>query len=271
LALSRRRLPSLLRDPGGGVPKTLCVLWGARARFPRSQQYYEGATTSHPRICGHLWVRFRSPPDPSCFVFARSAPARSKVPSRPGLCAYRPPESPASLVWTQMGSLRSPAILPVPVLRSSTPVEPTCPRHVGRIDAAPALRTTKASATAFRGSLTQLRHPLSYASHFVLPLTRKARFRLAGSPLPGGRPVTRVLRARRLPLIETRITSIIWLHNVRAPAPVFVGFSRLRNPAGPPAARRRFCPRTTGCFRRTPFPPRGCDRAHRSWLLSTAS
>ena len=39
----------------------------------------------------------------------------------------------------------------------------------------------------FRGSFTQLRHPLTYASRFVLPLTRKARFRLAGWPLPGGR------------------------------------------------------------------------------------
>ena len=30
------------------------------------------------------------------------------------------------------------------------------------------------------GSITQLQHLLSYASHFVLPLTRKAGFRLAG-------------------------------------------------------------------------------------------
>src|SRR5215468_8229601 len=39
----------------------------------------------------------------------------------------------------------------------------------------------------FWGSLTQLRHTLTYAPRFVLPLTRKARFRLAGWPLPGGR------------------------------------------------------------------------------------
>jgi hypothetical protein len=42
-------------------------------------------------------------------------------------------------------------ILPVPLLRSSTPVEPTCPRHLGHIDAAPALRTAKASAIAISG------------------------------------------------------------------------------------------------------------------------
>jgi hypothetical protein len=42
-------------------------------------------------------------------------------------------------------------ILPVPLLRSSTPVEPMCPRHVGHIDAAHALRTAKASAIAISG------------------------------------------------------------------------------------------------------------------------
>ena len=158
-----------------------------RARFPRSQRYYEGATTSHPRICGHLWIRFRSPSDPSYFRVRRSAPARSEVPSRPGLCVCRPPEFPASSCGREWDLSGLQAILPVPLLRSSTPVEPTCPRHLGHIDAAPALRTTKASAIAFRGSLTQLQHPLSYASRFVLPLTRKAGFRLAGWPLPGGR------------------------------------------------------------------------------------
>ena len=43
------------------------------------------------------------------------------------------------------------AILPVPLLRSSTPVEPMCPRHLGHIDAAHALRTAKASAIAISG------------------------------------------------------------------------------------------------------------------------
>ena len=43
------------------------------------------------------------------------------------------------------------AILPVPLLRSSTPVESMCPRHLGHIDAAPATHTTKASAIAISG------------------------------------------------------------------------------------------------------------------------
>jgi hypothetical protein len=94
LVLSTRRLPSLVRVPASPVP--------------RCHQYYEGATTSRSRICGHLWIRFRSPPDPSCFRVRRSAPARSEVPSRPGLWGCRSPAFPASFVWTQMGSLRSP-------------------------------------------------------------------------------------------------------------------------------------------------------------------
>jgi len=46
--------------------------------------------------------------------------------------------------------------------------------------------TTKASALADFGANPQLRHLLPYASRFALPLARKARFRPAGSPLPGG-------------------------------------------------------------------------------------
>ena len=59
MALSARRLPSLLRVPASPVP--------------RSQRYYEGATTSHLRISGHLLVRFHCPRDPpsSCSL-ARS-------------------------------------------------------------------------------------------------------------------------------------------------------------------------------------------------------
>jgi hypothetical protein len=44
------------------------------------------------------------------------------------------------------------AILPVPLLRSPTPVEPMYPHHVGYIDAAPATHTAKASAIADFGA-----------------------------------------------------------------------------------------------------------------------
>ena len=44
------------------------------------------------------------------------------------------------------------AILPVPLLRSSTPAEPMSPCHIGYIDAAPATHTTKASTRADFGA-----------------------------------------------------------------------------------------------------------------------
>jgi hypothetical protein len=49
------------------------------------------------------------------------------------------------------------------------------------------------------------------------------------------------------------------------------GGSLVRNPACPHAAHRRSFPSTTACFRHKPFPPIRPDRAHTSWLLSTAS
>src|SRR2546426_1782678 len=72
------------------------------------------------------------------------------------------------------------AFHPVPLLRSRTPVEPTCPHRDGRVDAAPAALTAKASAMADFGANTQLRHLLPYASRMALPPSCKACFRLAG-------------------------------------------------------------------------------------------
>jgi hypothetical protein len=173
MALFARRLPSLLRVPASPVP--------------RSRRYYEGATTSRLRIYGRLLVRFRSPCDPPSFVSRRSAPGRSEVPPGPGPLLV--PAAPVSgclargRKWDLSGLQ---AIRPVPLLRSGTPVEPTCPRHAGHVDAAPAGWTAKASAILDFGANTQLRHPLPYASRVTLPHTCKARFRLTGWPLPGG-------------------------------------------------------------------------------------
>ena len=92
MVLSSRRLPSLLRVPASPVP--------------RSQRYYEGATTSHPLIPGRLLVRSRSPHDPPVFVLARALPEGWRFPSRPGLVLPVAPR-PAARVWTRVGSLRS--------------------------------------------------------------------------------------------------------------------------------------------------------------------
>src|SRR3982074_3225897 len=120
MALPARRLPSLPRVPASPVP--------------RSRRYYEGATTSHPRIYGHSLVHPRSPRDPSSFVFAVALPEGRR--SLPGLalCWCRRPISgllSRGREWDISDDTRT---LPPPLLRSGTPVEPTCPRHVGHVE-----------------------------------------------------------------------------------------------------------------------------------------
>src|SRR6266567_3892456 len=154
-----------------------------RARFPHSRQYYEGATTSHPRIHGHLLVRFRCPRDPPAFVLACGAPGSSGGLSRAR--AFVPPAAPSS------GSLHVDANGISQVFRRSflclcSAPRPRSNRHalanlVGHVGAAPAGWTAKASAISDFGANTQLQHLLPYASRMSLPHTCKAHFRLAGS------------------------------------------------------------------------------------------
>ena len=122
--------------------------------------------------------------------------------SRPGqgLCWYRPPFLRFAARGREWDLSGLQAIHPVPLLRSRTPVEPTCPRHHGRVGAAPAIRTAKASAMADFGANPQLRHLLSYASRFALPHTCKACFRLAGSAF-AGRELNPLDRCERFQLV----------------------------------------------------------------------
>jgi hypothetical protein len=174
MALCSWCLPFLLRVPASPVP--------------RSQRYYEGATTSHLRIHGHLLVRFHCPRDSSCLVFRCCAPGRLEASSGPG--PWFLPAAPISGLlargrqWDLSGLQ---AIHPVPLLRSRTPVEPTCPCHLTVTSMLPPLSgRRRPRAMADFGANPQLRHLLPYASRFTLPLACKACFRLAGSPLPGG-------------------------------------------------------------------------------------
>ena len=88
----------------------------------------------------------------------------------------------------------SQAIHPVPLPRSATPAEPTIPRLFdGLVDAAPTLPTVRASAlNEFRGSITRLWHLLPTLQDWCCHHPCKARFRLAGSPLPGGSRTLRI-------------------------------------------------------------------------------
>ena len=111
------RLPSLGRVPASPVP--------------RGRQYYEGATTSRPRIPGHLFgslpgtTRF---PQDSCSPLQRSrvggGPARARAHVQPA--AQVPACSRVDVSRILSGSQ---AIRPVPLPRSKTPAEPTIPRH----------------------------------------------------------------------------------------------------------------------------------------------
>ena len=155
MVLSSRRLPSLLRVPASPVP--------------RSQRYYEGATTSHPLIPGRLLVRSHSPRDPPVFVLARALPEgrRSLLRARALFC--RLPLAPAARVWTRVGFLRSSDDPSCAFAPFQDPGRPTSPRLCGYVDAAPAIRTAKASAMADFGANPQLRHLLTYASRVALP------------------------------------------------------------------------------------------------------
>src|SRR6266511_749103 len=112
----------------------------------------------------------------------------SEVRSRPGPVVQPAAHSPAYSYVDANGisqvSRRSfPCLCSVPGPRSNRRALATC----GHVDAAPAALTAKASAMADFGANTQLRHLLPYASRVALPHTCKARFRLVGWPLPGGR------------------------------------------------------------------------------------
>jgi len=139
MALSTRRLPFLC-----GVPVS---------PVPRSQRYYEGATTSHPRIHGRLFGLLPLPTGYLHIRARRSAPARSEDIFRARALGH--PVAPSAgfelrgREWDLSGLQ---AIRPVPLLHSSTPVEPMYPRHTGYIDAAPATHTAKASAIADFGA-----------------------------------------------------------------------------------------------------------------------
>jgi hypothetical protein len=125
----------------------------------------------------------------SCLAACARAPGRSEGAFRAGVIVQPATRLPALLSRGRERDLPgSQAVHPVPLPRSRTPAESTIPRlFVGLIDAAPASRTAKASACQlFRGSITRLQHLLPTLQEWCCHHPCKARFRLAGLPLPGG-------------------------------------------------------------------------------------
>jgi hypothetical protein len=140
MAPSTRRLPFLLRGPG--EPSSPALSGTTKAlRLP-----------IRVSMVAYL-VRFHCPRVTSAFVLRRSA-----LGSLEDVFRARALARPAALTagfelrgreWDLSGLQ---TIHPVPLLRSSTPVEPMYPRHGGYIDAAPATHTAKASAMADFGA-----------------------------------------------------------------------------------------------------------------------
>jgi hypothetical protein len=127
---------------------------------------------------------------------AACAPGRSKGAFRAGVIVQPATQIAGSffLRGRERDLPGSQAIHPVPLPRSTTPAEPTIPRLFdGSVDAAPALPTARASAlNEFRGSITRLWHLLPMLQDWCCHHPCKARFRLAGSPLPGGSRTLRI-------------------------------------------------------------------------------
>jgi len=168
--------------------------------FPRSGPGESGSPTSAvilrcydfpARIPGHLFVSLPGSTLPSSVRVSQLALAlpegRRGLPGR-GHCSAGDPIAGLLSRGRERDLPGSQAVHPVPLPRSRTPAESTIPRlFVGLIDAAPASRTAKASACQlFRGSITRLQHLLPTLQEWCCHHPCKARFRLAGSPLPGG-------------------------------------------------------------------------------------
>jgi hypothetical protein len=175
MVLRAWRLPSLVRVPASPVP-----------RCPR---YYEGATTSRPRMPGRSLVSLPGPPSPflaSCLAIGapggRKGIRRARV-----LCSAGDASSGSSSRGRERDLIGSQAIHPAPLPRFQTPAGPTTPRRGGVAGAAPAPFATKAPAICrFRGHLAGLRYPLPTLHEWRCRHPCKARFRLADWPLPGG-------------------------------------------------------------------------------------
>ena len=168
--------------------------------FPRSGPGESGSPMSAvilrcydfpARIPGHLLVSLPGSTLPTSVRVSQLALALPEVggclPGR-GQCSTGDPIAGSLSRGRERDLPGSQAIHPVPLPRSTTPAEPTIPRLFdGFVDAAPALPTARASAVdEFRGSIARLKHLLPTLQEWCCHHPCKARFRLAGSPLPGG-------------------------------------------------------------------------------------
>ena len=135
--------------------------------------------------------RFRGPRYPPRFV-SRSLRSRSRkvggcLPGR-GHCSAGDPIAGLLSRGRERDLPGSQAIHPVPLPRSTTPAESTIPRLLSVSSMLPPLRRQRRlQRHGYIGAIAGLQHLLPTLQEWCCHHPCKARFRLAGSPLPGGR------------------------------------------------------------------------------------
>ena len=167
--------------------------------FPRSGPGESGSPMSQvilrcydfpARIPGHLFVSLPGSTLPSS-VRVRSFRSRSRkvggcLPGR-GLCSAGDPIAGLLSRGRERDLPGSQAIHPVPLPRSKTPAEPTFPRPLtGSPMLPPLLQQRRLQRFKNFGAIAGLQHLLPTLQEWRYRHPCKARFRLAGSPLPGG-------------------------------------------------------------------------------------
>ena len=184
------------------------------ATVPRLRQYYEGATTSCPRMSFGLLIRQPAP----------RVPAGVRV--RPGALPspYRPGDGPGSgfSCWHSLSSLfahgqeqdlpGSLAIHPVTLRRSTTPDDPLRLANSGASGAAPTRLTMKASSlTDFEAA----RRFITCCLRFTTGVTARHARLASGwraTPLPGGSR-TRWIATRGFSSCHPPLQGFPWRNN----------------------------------------------------------
>ena len=168
--------------------------------FPRSGPSESGSPMSAvilrcydfpARIPGHLFVSLPGSTLPSSVRVSQLALARSRrvggdLPGR-GQCSTGDPIAGLLSRGRERDIPGSQAIHPVPLPRSRTPAEPTFPRPLtGSPMLSPLLQQRRLQRFNNFGAIAGLQHLLPTLQEWCCHHPCKARFRLAGLPLPGG-------------------------------------------------------------------------------------
>ena len=167
--------------------------------FPRSGPGESGSPMSAvilrcydfpARIPGHLFVSLPGSTLPSSFRVSQLALALlegQRVPSRPGHCSAGDPIAGLLSRGRERDLPGFQAIHPVPLPRSKTPAEPTFPRLLTVSSILPPFERRRGLRLDENfGAVPRLQHLLPTLQEWCCHHPCKARFRLAGSPLPGG-------------------------------------------------------------------------------------